>query len=69
MLAKKKGVKNLIVKGDLELVVKQIREKAVAKNVRMRSYRHRIWDLIDDFEAFNIEVVPRTQNSEVDRMA
>jgi len=35
----------------------------------MRSYRHRIWDLIENFEAFNIEVVPRAQNSKVDRMA
>jgi len=33
ILAKRKGVKNLIVKGDSKLVVKQIREKAVAKNV------------------------------------
>lgn len=35
----------------------------------MRSYRHRTWDLIESFDAFNIQKIPRKTNAFVDRMA
>lgn len=31
-------------------------------------YKHRIWDLIEDFEAFNLPSIPRNFNKEADRL-
>jgi ribonuclease HI len=51
---------NLIVFGDAELIVKQIRKVYPAKHLRMRSYRNYAWDLIENlFLTFNIHAIPR----------
>ena len=55
--------------GDSELVVNQIRCLNAAKNDILKSYRHRVWDLLENFDAFNILVVPRKENQHADRLA
>lgn len=35
----------------------------------MRSYRSRVWDLIESFDAFNITSIPWTLNTEANHMA
>lgn len=66
--ARQKKVKCLQVFGDSELVVNQFRNIHVTKNNVLKMYKHRIWDLIEDFHAFNLLSIPRSQNKEVNRL-
>ena len=56
--AQKEGIKQFKVFDDSDLVVTQVRNISTTKNQRMRSYQHRVWDLIEYFKAFNIKVIP-----------
>ncbi|GLJ06993.1 hypothetical protein SUGI_0054950 [Cryptomeria japonica] len=67
--AKKLRVKLLRVKGDAELIVKQVRGLFNVKNKRLKHYRNRVWDEIKDFDAFSIEAIPREQNSKAYSLA
>ncbi|KAH9295070.1 hypothetical protein KI387_038658, partial [Taxus chinensis] len=67
--ARKKGIKNLQVFGDSELIVNQVRGQHATKNDLLKSYKNRVWDLIEDFEAFNIVSIPRKKNEAADRLA
>jgi ribonuclease HI len=68
-LALDRKIKCLRVIGDSDLVVSQVKKKFVAKNERLRKYRNSIWDTIELFDAFSIEVVPREKNHIVDALA
>ena len=57
--AMKKGIKNLQVFGDSELIVNQVRGQHATKNDLLKNYKNMVWDLIEDFEAFNIVSIPR----------
>lgn len=59
----------LHVFGDSELIVGQVRGQHIAKNNLLKGYKYKLWDLIEVFEAFGIQVVPIEQNKEVDRFA
>ncbi|XP_059075168.1 uncharacterized protein LOC131875151 [Cryptomeria japonica] len=67
--AKKKGIKLLCAKGDAKLIVNQVCNHYSVKNERLKHYRNRIWDEIEYFDAFSIEVIPRSQNSHADSLA
>jgi ribonuclease HI len=68
--AKDMGIKEIVVFGDAELVVKQVRNIYQAKHPRLRSYRNEVWDLIDNFFlAFNISFIPREENTLADSLA
>ena len=47
--------------GDSELVVNQVTGLNAIKNDILKSYRHRVWDLLENFDAFNILVLPRNK--------
>jgi len=67
--AKKMGVKCIYVFGDSEQVVQQIRQQYQCKYPKMKSYRNYVWDIVDNFfDAFNIMVIPRDENNEVDAL-
>lgn len=34
----------------------------------MRIYRHRVWDMLDDFLTVNIQVIPRDINKHANRL-
>ena len=63
--AKMKGVKQLRVRGDVELIVKQEREKFSIKNDRLKHYRNLVWDEIELFETFSIEFKSDTYRIEM----
>ena len=54
--------------GDNELVVKHVRNQNVTKNKLLKSYKHKVWDLLDGFDAFNLISIPRDQNTHADRL-
>jgi ribonuclease HI len=65
-LALDRNIKCLKVIGDSDLVVSQVKQKFVAKNERLRKYRDSVWDTIELFDDFSINVVPREKNYVVD---
>ncbi|XP_059074917.1 uncharacterized protein LOC131874961 [Cryptomeria japonica] len=67
--AKKLGIRLLQIKGDAELIVKQVKGLFSVKNERFWHYRNRVWDEIEGFDAFFIEAIPREQNSKADSLA
>ncbi|XP_057845361.2 uncharacterized protein LOC131054782 [Cryptomeria japonica] len=66
--AKKLGIRLLRVKGDVELIVKQVKGLFSVKNERLRHYRNRVWDEIEGFDVFFIEAIHRERNSKVDSL-
>lgn len=52
---------------DSELVIKQIKGQCQTKHLRMRSYRNKVWDLIENFySTFDMYFLPREKNSLID---
>ena len=68
--AKDMGIKEIVVFGDAELIIQQIKNVYQTKHLRLRSYINEDWDLIDSFFlAFNISFIPRGENSMDDSQA
>ena len=68
LLAQKRGIQALRVYGDSELVVNQVRNQNITKNGLLKSYKHRVLDFLEGFNAFNIQSIPRKGNRHVDRL-
>ena len=66
LLAQKRGIQALSVYGDSELVVNQVRNQNITKNGFLGSYKHRVWDFLEGFNAFNIQSIPRKENRHAD---
>lgn len=61
-MAGKHGIKILLVYGDYELVVSQIRDKFITKNHTLKRYKNEVWDSIEVFDAFSITWIDRSEN-------
>ena len=61
-LAQKRGIKSLRVHGDSNFVVNQVRNQNIKNNEFLKTYKQRVWDLLEGFQAFNIQSVPRREN-------
>lgn len=59
----------LVVLGDSELVVSQVKSKYVAKHKRLKKYRNYVWDTVDLFDAFSMEWIDRSKNIMADFLA
>ena len=68
-LARTKGVTDLTVHVDSELVVHQLRGEWKIKNDRLRNLAVKARHLLNSFESSSISHVPREQNSGADRLA
>ena len=66
---KEKGVRILKARGDVELIVRQVRGQYSVKNHRLTNYQNRVWDEIEGLDTFSIEAIPRELNSKVDSLA
>lgn len=54
LMALRNKVKMLQVFGDSELVLKQVKKLFFYHDRRLENYRHRVWDLLEILDAFNI---------------
>jgi ribonuclease HI len=63
------NIQNLIVFGDSEIVVRQVRDSIHCLSPHLKSYQSKVWNLMNNFSAFNINYIPRLNNSEVDLLA
>ena len=57
------GVRQLLVKGDSQLVIKQVREECSCNNPQLVAYPIHMRRLEKDFEALELQHVPREGNS------
>jgi ribonuclease HI len=68
--AKEMGIKEMVVFGDAELIIQQVKNIYHAKHPRLKNYRNEVWDLVDNFFlAFNISFIPREENASTDFLA
>ncbi len=63
------GAKNIIVKSDSELAVKQIKGQFKVKNTALRPLYQQVVQLTGKLESFSITYIPREQNAAADALA
>jgi ribonuclease HI len=68
-LLKKVGAKQIMVRGDSELIIKQIKGEYAAKHPRLRAYRNAALDALKCFNEVDLQVMPRGQNILADGLA
>jgi ribonuclease HI len=56
---KEMGAKRIVVHGDFELIINQIKAIYQAKHIRLRAYINIVLDLLEQFPEYNILVIPR----------
>jgi ribonuclease HI len=68
-LLKKVGAKQIMVRGDSELIIKQIKGEYATKHPRLRAYRNVVLDALQCFTEIDLQVMPRGQNILADGLA
>jgi ribonuclease HI len=66
--ASNQGCTEVEVRGDSQLVVKQVRGEWSVNKPELRPLRNRIQKLADEFEQFEIRHIPRQENREADKL-
>ncbi|MFB6167823.1 MAG: ribonuclease HI [Haloferacaceae archaeon] len=68
-VARDRGFDEVDVRGDSELIVKQVRGEYEASNPALRERRVRARELLDSFDRWSLTHVPREVNSRADDLA
>jgi ribonuclease HI len=68
-LLKNLGAKRISIRGDSELIIKQIKGEYSAKHPRLRAYINVVLDFLQCFTEYDLQVIPRGQNILVDGLA
>ncbi|XP_070019961.1 uncharacterized protein [Nicotiana sylvestris] len=63
------NIQELLVTGDLDLVIHQVREEWATKNSKILSYLHHVYELRKRFTKTEFKHVPRVQNEFADALA
>jgi ribonuclease HI len=63
------GAKRIVVHGDSELVINQVKGIYQSKHPRLREYRNIVLDLLESFIEYNLLMIPRGRNLIVDALA
>jgi ribonuclease HI len=63
------GLDEVDVRGDSELIVKQVRGEWNANDPQLKEYRIEVRQLLDGFERWSLEHVPRELNERADKLA
>jgi ribonuclease HI len=63
------GFDDVEIRGDSELIVRQVRGEYDANDPGLRECRVRVLELLDSFDTWSIEHVPREINSRADELA
>jgi ribonuclease HI len=66
---KELGAKRIVVHGDSELVINQVKVIYQSKHPILRLHRNLVLDLLEEFSECNLSVIPRGQNQIVDALA
>jgi ribonuclease HI len=68
-VARDRGFDEVDVRGDSELVVKQVRGEYDASDPGLRERRVRVHELLDEFDRWSLTHVPREVNARADELA
>ena len=68
-ILKKLNAKRILVYGDLELIIKQVKGEYQAKHPWMRVYRNVVLDILRMFPDYALTAIPRAQNVIADSLA
>ena len=68
-VAAKLGFESVEIRGDSELIVKQVRGAWNTNDPTLKEYRVRVHELLGEFEEYSIDHVPRETNDRADRLA
>ncbi|KAL5574607.1 hypothetical protein UlMin_016306 [Ulmus minor] len=68
-LAASKGIAHLDIKGDSRLVIQQLKGEFAVKEPTLTKYRAKAQQILQNFQAFHFEHVPRSQNRYADALA
>ncbi|MDR5656751.1 ribonuclease HI [Halodesulfurarchaeum sp. HSR-GB] len=63
------GYREIEIRGDSELIVKQVRGAWQTNDPTLREYRVRVHELLEEFEEYSITHVPRETNERADDLA
>jgi ribonuclease HI len=63
------GVRQLLVKGDSQLIIKQVREECRCNEPRLAAYLLHVRKLEKDFTTLDLQHVPRADNSAADDLS
>jgi ribonuclease HI len=63
------NIKELVVFGDSEIIVRQVKNTIHCNSPHLRNYQQEVHRLIENFLAFNITAIPRSKNMLVDSLA
>jgi hypothetical protein len=58
-----------MVFGDCEIIIRQVRNTIHYNSTHLRNYQQEVHRLMEHFEAFNIKMIPKTNNILVDSLA
>ena len=61
--------RNLKVFGDCEIIVKEVHNTIHCLSPHLKGYQNEVWDLLGNFNAFNIVSIPRLKNAAADLLA
>jgi ribonuclease HI len=67
-LARKHGARQVVVKGDSRLVVKQVNGEWKTKHPTLHRLRTRACDLLAQFDDWRVEWIPRDENVRADEL-
>jgi ribonuclease HI len=68
-LAKGLGIRWLLIRGDSQLVAKQVQKKYDCNNNKMAEYLVEVWRMEKFFDGFEVWYVPRLDNQDADHLA
>ena len=68
-MIKKLEIRKVIIYGDSELVINQVKGVYQVKHPRMRAYRNIVLDLLQDIPEYQFVVIPREKNVIADALA
>jgi ribonuclease HI len=68
-LAKDLGIRRLLIRGDSQLVAKQVQKEYNCNNNKMAEYLAKVRRMEKFFNGFEIRYVPRLNNHDVDNLA
>ena len=67
-VASKQGCTEVKARGDSQLVVRQVTGDWQTNEPRLRELRDRVQELVEEFETFEIQHIPREENREADEL-
>jgi ribonuclease HI len=63
------GVRQLLVKGDSQLIIKQVKGECCCNDSQLSTYLLHVWKLVKDFEVLDLHHIPRVENAVADDLS